>query len=239
MQRDGAMRINNALRAPRGAGRVTHRRRFVFVELRIREILTRLGQEFLVAITARRRRAATERHHDYALEFHLVAKFFKHRQQDVIDDQEAVARVVGDEADFVRVQPQVQRVEHASGGRDAEVRFQVLGLVPQQRGHPVSAQQPHAGEHVRKTARAPVEIAPGVTRERAVRPARDDFYPAENVACAFEQRRHREGKIHHQSAHGKVSLLKGTVNPTTKMLAITRSSGRASLLHLSISQIVT
>ena len=232
MQRHGAVRIHDALRAPRGAGGVAHHRRFILVELRIREVVARMGQEFLVAKAARRRRTAAERHDDYALELYSVAKFFVYRQQHVVDDQKAVARVAGDEGDFVRVQPQVQRMEHASGDRDAKVRFHVFGLVPQQRGHPVSALQAQAGKRVRQTPRAPVEIAPGDARVRAVRPARDDFDLAENVPRALEQRRHRQGKVHHQSAHGNDSLLQGTVNPTTKILQFTRPARSAGLFTI-------
>jgi len=65
-----------------------------------------------------------------------------------------------------------------------KVRFQVFGLVPQQRGNAVPALQPQAGKRVCQNAAPPVEIAPGVARERAVRPARDDFDLAENVPRA-------------------------------------------------------
>ncbi len=56
-----------------------------------------------------------ERHNDwhYAFNFTAVTKFFVYRQQDVVDNQEAVSRMIGDEGKFVRVQPQVQCVEHA------------------------------------------------------------------------------------------------------------------------------
>jgi hypothetical protein len=63
------------------------------------------------------------------------------RQQDVVDDQEAVLRVGGDPADLLGRQAQVQRVHHAAGRRDAEVALQVRMVVPAQRGHAVALAQ--------------------------------------------------------------------------------------------------
>ena len=60
-------------------------------------------------------------HHEHALELHFRHELFQHRQQHIVHDQETVLRVVGDLGDFVRMQAQVQRMQHAARGGNAEV----------------------------------------------------------------------------------------------------------------------
>ncbi len=47
--------------------------------------------------------------------------------------------MIGDEREFIGVQAQIQRVQHAARGRNSEISFHVFGLIPQQRGHAVAA----------------------------------------------------------------------------------------------------
>ena len=55
-------------------------------------------QRFVIFV-ARRDRLPGQRHDDDALEFNaVILELFVERQQHVVDDQEAVARVVGDVA---------------------------------------------------------------------------------------------------------------------------------------------
>ena len=63
----------------------------------------------------------------------LVGELAIERQQDVVDDEEAVLGVGGDPADLVGRQAQVERVHDAAGGRDAEVALEVGVVVPGQR----------------------------------------------------------------------------------------------------------
>ena len=62
------------------------------------------------------------------------------------DDQKAVARVVGNERNFIGMEAQIQGVQHAPRYRHAEVSFHMFGLIPQKRGHAVSTAQAEAGE---------------------------------------------------------------------------------------------
>src|SRR5690349_23590301 len=54
---------------------------------------------------------------DDALERRLRLEFLVQRQQHVVDDEEAVARVVRDESDVVGREPQVERVQHPARRR--------------------------------------------------------------------------------------------------------------------------
>ena len=155
------------------------------------------GQQFLVSVAARGSLAASERHDDYAVELYAVAEFFVNGQQHVIDNQKAVARMVRNEGNFVRVEAQIQRVQDAASHRHPEISLHVRGMIPQKRGHAVAAPQAEPGERIRQAARAAVKISPRGASRRPVRPARDDFGVSKNRARAFQQRRNRQRKIHH------------------------------------------
>src|SRR4029077_13897235 len=75
MKHQGAVRVHYTLGAPGRAGGIAHRRRFVFVQLRILEILACGAEEIFIAFAALRGLAAPERHDNHALEFHALAEF--------------------------------------------------------------------------------------------------------------------------------------------------------------------
>jgi hypothetical protein len=71
-----------------------------------------------------------------------VLELLDQRQQRAIDDQRAVARVLGDVADVARVEAQVQRVQDEPAAGNPEVGLEVLVVVPAERRHAVAALQP-------------------------------------------------------------------------------------------------
>ena len=94
----------------------------------------RPGEQRLVVVEVRLATGAPENgNDDHALERCTCRELPVQRQQHVVDDQEAVLGVVGDPADLVGREAQVQRVHHAAGGRDAEVALEVRVVVPAQR----------------------------------------------------------------------------------------------------------
>ncbi len=103
--------------------------------------------------------------------------------------------------DFIGMQPQIQCVQYAARYGDAKIGLHVFRLIPQERGYAVSVLQAKAGERVCQAARAPVKVSPCGSRQPPVRQAGDDLHAAEYSARAFEQRRHGQRKIHHQSTH--------------------------------------
>ena len=67
------------------------------------------------------------------------------RNQRRVDDHDVITRVVGDIADDLRVQPEVQGVQDRAHGRDRQVGLEVLCVVPHQGRHalvPVDAERP-------------------------------------------------------------------------------------------------
>ena len=100
------MRIDDALGfagCPRG---VTHACGVVFAEQR--DLHHRAaGYELFVIFQTWREWLAAQAHDDHPLEFDLVPEFFVKRQQHVVDDQEAVAGVIGDITDVVGMQAQI------------------------------------------------------------------------------------------------------------------------------------
>ena len=63
--------------------------------------------------------------------------------------------------------PDVEGVQRALGAGHAEVRLEVSGTVPGQRGHPLPAADPQMIERVHELLRAPAELGVGVTRHDA------------------------------------------------------------------------
>ena len=124
------------------------------------------------------------------------------RQQDVVDDQEAVLRVGGDPAELVGRQPQVQRVHHAAGRRNAEVALQVRMVVPAQRGHAVAALQAELQQRRGRGARARGVLAVAVAAQRLVGQPRDDLVAREDRARALEHVVQRQADVHHRGLHG-------------------------------------
>ena len=61
---------------------------------------------------------------------------------ELVDDHRAVVRVRCDVREVVRVQAQVERVQHEAAARDAEVRLVVLVVVPAERRDAVAALEP-------------------------------------------------------------------------------------------------
>ena len=133
VQHRRAVRVDDALRPAGRARRVAHGDRIVLVvRRRRRSLAVGAGEQRLVVEMAGAGvdRRAREREHDHLLERVLVGELAIERQQDVVDDQEAVFGVVRDPADLVGREAQVQRVHHAARGRDAEVALEVGVVVP-------------------------------------------------------------------------------------------------------------
>ena len=144
-------------------------------------------------------------HNKDALQLYLVTKLFKQRQQHVIDDQKAVLRVVHNESQLVCVQAEIERMHHASGGRHAEVRFQMRVVVPAERGHAISGLQAGAVERLRQRLGAAIKIQVGVTMQAAIGQAGDDFHRGVNFWDALQDCLQGKRVIHHGSLHAHAS----------------------------------
>ena len=113
------------------------------------------------------------------LDLRLVPELLEQRQQAAVDDDGLVAAVVRDVADVVGMQAQVERVQHEAAARDAEVRLEVLVVVPAQRRDAIAAREPQLLQRSGKGTRAPAEVRIRVAMEALVRQARNDLVAAE------------------------------------------------------------
>ena len=124
------MRVDDALRQAGRAARVTHRRGLVLVEVGLDPVVGRRAREQLLV------RVLDD---EDVLDLRAVAELLEQRQERAVDDHGLVAGVVRDVREVVRVQAQVQRVQHEAAARDAEVRLVMLVVVPAERRDAVAA----------------------------------------------------------------------------------------------------
>src|SRR5579863_2037865 len=109
--------------------------------------------------------------------------------------------MVGDECDLVGMKPQIQRVHHSARERHAEVRFEVSAVIPHQCRDAVAAAQPSSLERRRELFPPAIQIPVCIAADAAVWPARSNLAIAKKLARALENVVHRQGEIHHRSAH--------------------------------------
>ena len=139
------MRVEDALRQARGAAREAHRSRRALVEVAVGErALVGRGNELLVVDRAVGRVARADG--DHVLEADPVDELRGERPQHLVDDEDAVARVRGDVRVVVGVQAEVQRVRDEAADRRADVRLEMLVVVPHQRGDPVAVVEAEAAQ---------------------------------------------------------------------------------------------
>ena len=109
MERDRAVRVDDALWLPGGAARVTHRCRRALVEIAVGEV-SGIGarQQLLEVDRARRGFARTDR--DHVLEVNAVTECLDERPEHLVGDEYPIARVSCDVGEVIGMEPQVQRV---------------------------------------------------------------------------------------------------------------------------------
>ena len=124
MQHARPVRIDDTLRQTGRPARVAHRGGVVLVDVRLAPVVRgRAGEQLFVRVLD----------DEHVLDLRAVAKLFEQRHERTIDDDGLVAAVVRDVREIVRVQAEIQRVEHEAAARDAEVRLMMLHVVPAER----------------------------------------------------------------------------------------------------------
>jgi hypothetical protein len=230
VQHGRAVRVDDALAAAGGARRVAHGDGVVLVVSGVDErVGVRIREEaFVVEMPCRRiDRCARERHDDDFLEGVRCGELAVQRQQDVVDDQEAVVGIGGDPAELVGRQAQVERVHHAPGGGDAEVALEVGVMVPAQRRDAIARAQAETLQRRRQPAGAAVVLAVGVLAQRLVGQARDDHVVREDRPGALEEMVERQGNVHHGRLHRLSSVLPGVASVPSQV-ALAAAASRAS-----------
>ena len=201
MDRDRAMRVDDALRLPCGAARVAHGRGSPFVGLRVRPVVRALGGEKLLEVDrAVGRRAFTDR--DDVLEADSVLERLDERPEHLVGDQDSIASVSRDVGQVVGMKPQVQGVRDEPAHRGADVRLQVLVMVPRERADPVTVLEPElVAQRERELFRPADEVRVRVAMPAAVREPADDLPVAVQLLTSSQDRRHGELVVHRQAVH--------------------------------------
>ena len=205
---DRPVAVDDALRVPGGAAGVAHRRRRPLVQFGPAERVGLGGEQVLVGVhlTARRRPGRARRppsvtcsgHDDVPDRGGVRQHLGQQRHQGRVDDDHVVARVGGDVADHLRVEPQVQRVQHRAHGRNGQVGLEMLGVVPHQRGHALVAVHAEAAQRVRQLRR------PGAGRAVALPPrcpraSGHDLAGRRSRRAVAHHRGHRQRNVHHRA----------------------------------------
>jgi hypothetical protein len=138
VQDQGAVRVDHALRAAGGPRGVAHRGRGPLARLgELGPLLGRGGDQRVVVQHAGRRLDAVA-DHDEVPEVGPRPEPLQQREQSRVHDHHPVFGVARDVGQLVRMEPEVEGMEHRAEQRDREVGLEVAVVVPAQRGDPVA-----------------------------------------------------------------------------------------------------
>ena len=193
------MGIQDALRFSRRAGRVAHRRGGALVEIRFVHQRIRLGKHRLVVQHSRR--GATGADDDNLAHARLRSDLLPQRQQRLVDDHQPIVRDVDDERELVWMQPKVQCMEDRARHRDTEVRLEVLMMIPPECRDALAGRDAERPQRAGQPPGARGKIRIRVSMQRPIRDAGYDLAPRKQPLRMPEDRRQREGKVHHQAVH--------------------------------------
>src|SRR5262249_50641063 len=118
-----------------------------------------------------------------------------------VDDHRAVAGMPRDVREVIRVQPQVERVQHETPARDPEVGLVVDEVVPAERRNAVAALEAEPAEGNAERPRAAARLAVRALLEALVRLPRYELRIGPVGLGAPEQGRQGELIVHHQAVH--------------------------------------
>src|SRR5207302_8889885 len=108
---------------------------------------------------------------------------------------------VHDVREVAGVKTRVNRVQDVARERYAEVRLEVLVLVPAQRRDAVTTPQAELPERDCELLRARYEVRVRVPVEGLVRPAGNDRLVPKQSLRSSEDERERQRVLHHQTVH--------------------------------------
>src|SRR3954469_20537294 len=175
MQHQSPMRIENSFGLACCARGVAHSRSLIFIESRVLHRLAVLPDPRLVVLAAFGQRATSVAYYKHALKLCLCAYLLVNGQQDIVNNQEPVLRMIRDVRELVRMQAEIQCMQNSSGARDPKIRFKVGIVIPHQRGHALASLQPEPLQSTRKRSGTRCNIAVSLAMNRVVREPRNDL----------------------------------------------------------------
>ncbi len=198
---DRAVRVDDALRAAGRPARVAHRGREPLVDVALLELVCARGrQQLLVVDRAVGRRSVADG--DHVLEADTVLERLGQRPEHLVDEQDAVAGVLGDVGEVVGVEAKVERVRDHPAGGEPEVRLEVLVVVPAERPDAVAVAQPELlAQRDREPLRAVDEVGIGVGVPALVRQAGCKLPLGVKLLGPAHDRRDVQLVVHDQALH--------------------------------------
>ncbi len=201
--------VHHAFRVARGATRVTHCRRGVFLDLRPVELRGSVSQQLL---PAQHRRTFQRVHVAVADDDHGAhgLQQRKHRgqqrHQGRVGDHHAVGGLVGDVGDLFRGQPDVECVQHGAHRGHGEVGGEMFGVVPHERADTLVAVDPEAAQRMRQLSGLPAQlpIADGAVAALAAGGGHGPV-PVDSARVA-QYRGDRQRPVLHRALHGRDAM---------------------------------
>ena len=202
MQHERAMRVQHALRSPRGSRRVAHHRGRLLIDLvevgaillprqQLAEVERSVGQVIVIA------------DHDDATVADARSHGLERGPEHLVDDDDRVVCVIDDVAELVGMQPDVQRVEDGARRGDTVVGLQVRHVIPAEGGHAITAADAERAQRGRQAAGVAEALAVGGPADAPVGAPADNRLVRKQRCRAPQERRNRQLRIHHQPTHGR------------------------------------
>src|SRR5947207_1221157 len=108
VQHQRAVGIDDTFGMASRARREAHRRAVVFIDLGILEIIAGFSEQLLVVQQSLGYAATTVRNDKHFFERRVGTELLVNRQEDIVNQQEAVAGMPGDGGNFMGMEPEVQ-----------------------------------------------------------------------------------------------------------------------------------
>ncbi len=135
---------------------------------------------------------------------HQCERRRQHRQQAGVGENHPVVGVGGDEAELLRRQPDVQRVQDSAHGRHGEVGLEVLLVVPHERRDPLVAGDPQCPQRIRRPAGPLGDLAVACPPARAAGAGAGDHHAVgERRGGGPHHRGDGERDVLHGALHGR------------------------------------
>ena len=206
VQVDRTVGVDDALGVTRGAGRVTHCGSAQFVDLGPVELGGLIGDQALVGVNLHSlgsfESCSGGAGDDDVFDGGQRRKLRREkRNQGRVDDDHAVLGVIGDMDQLLGEQTNVQGVEHSAHRGDRQVRLEVLGVVPHERGDSLVALDAEPAQGVRELSTALADVSVGHTARAGLGP-RDNLGGAVNGGTVAEKLSNGEGGVLHGAQHG-------------------------------------
>ena len=208
MEHRRAVRIQNAFRIARRAGRVAERGRGALVELGPDQLVGFAFDEGLVGDRSVRcvRKVRLIRHRHGPFDLAEPRPEIRHeRGKRHVEEQHAAFRVVQDVVDLLGKEPRIDRVQHSSDAGDSEIEFEMPVRVPGEGGDAVARADAHAQQSVGKPCRAGADLGPVRAHDRPLAGTAYDLDVGVIAGRMLDQPRYQELPVLHEPEHGCAS----------------------------------